>query len=71
MRLRRWASAVRDKFQLAELVPARGRVRIRLDRRQRIGAEPVGPACALQQHQLDKAQSLSSNAIGMSSFQFD
>src|SRR5205814_4762893 len=58
MRLGRWASAVRDKFRFAELIPVRGCARTRIDGRPRIGAEPVRRACALQQHQLDKAPKL-------------
>src|SRR5438128_11220969 len=47
---RRRASLVRRHFDLALLLPARPRI----DRRERIAAEPVGLARALQTVQLDK-----------------
>src|SRR5258708_227196 len=55
MRPRRWASAVRDKFQFALLVPARDRLSAGRDRRQRVGPEPVRSARPLQESHLDKA----------------
>src|ERR1700687_1759975 len=47
----RWASTVRNKFQLALLVPARSDI----GWRQRIGPGPVRPPRPLQAQQLDKA----------------
>src|SRR6478672_277341 len=57
MRARRWASTVRNKFQLALLVPARPYFyrRYRYYRRQRVGAEPVRPPRSSQAEQFDKA----------------
>jgi hypothetical protein len=46
----RWAGAVRLKFQLALLVPARPRIW----RGQRVGPKPVGPARPCQAAHLDK-----------------
>src|SRR5437867_4453284 len=51
---RRRASLVRYHFDLALLVPGRARVARRL-RRQRVGAEPVGLARALQAVHFDEA----------------
>ena len=50
MRACRWASTGRNKFQLALLVPAQPGI----DRRQRIGAEPVGPFGALEAIHFDE-----------------
>src|SRR5260370_13117453 len=49
-----WASTVRNKFQLASLVPARPRFYRRYPL-QRVGAEPVGPFRSSQAEQFDKA----------------
>src|SRR5881396_1748887 len=51
MRACRWASTVRNKFELALLVPARPGIA----RGQRVGAEPVRPARPLQAEHFDKA----------------
>src|SRR5712692_4800566 len=51
MRACQWASTARNKLQLALLVPARPCI----DRRQRVGPEPVRPARAFQAEQFDKA----------------
>src|SRR4051812_1557207 len=48
---RRRASLVRHHFDFALLVPSGPRI----DRRERVGAEPVGPARALEEEQLDHA----------------
>src|SRR6266404_6950111 len=55
MRHWRWASTVRNKFQFALLVPARGGGCVGTDRCQRVGAEPVGPFRSSQAEQFDKA----------------
>src|SRR6266478_7038999 len=46
----RWTGTVRNKFQLALLVPARPRIA----RGQRVGPKPVGPARPFQAAHLDK-----------------
>src|SRR5258707_1993063 len=51
MRHRRWASSMRNKFQLGLLRPARPRV----DWREGIRPEPIGPSRPSQAEQLDKA----------------
>src|SRR5882757_6179106 len=48
---RRRASCARHHFDFALLVPGRPRI----DRRERVGAEPVGPDGALEEVQLDHA----------------
>src|SRR5215218_4367366 len=48
---RRRASLVRDHFDFGLLIPGRPRI----DRRQRVGAEPVVPSRAPEEEQLDHA----------------
>src|ERR1700736_5806598 len=56
MRACRWASAVPNKFQFAQLVPIRGCTRAAIDRRlrQRLWAKSVGPSCPSQTQHFDK-----------------
>src|ERR1700692_3173795 len=68
MRPRRWASTVRNKFQLALLVPPRPRIywRIywRVCWRQRVGTEPVRPFRSPQAEQFDKAPDAQTDTEG-------
>src|SRR5512140_2612624 len=55
MLARRWASAVRNKFQLAKLGPIRDCTRAANDRPQRVRAKSVGPSRPSQTQHFDKA----------------